>query len=168
MVHARLGESVRAIVDPACGTDATVSRQISRSTEMGSADDRAPALARSTARRTPWASVAQLLPAMRWRWRWFWRRRKTLARLRRVSHTRVGCLLERPPKHEPFFLVCRTYDISETMCAMVRGLAHNYPNCVGFSIGFQGGADMLMKVHRTARHLGLPMFLRCYRGSRDG
>lgn len=98
-----------------------------------------------------------------WRWHWFWHRRKTLGRVRLVNHTLASLGARKIPEYEPFFLICRTYDIPETMCKMIESLA-KYRNCVGFSIGAQGGAKMLMQVHRTARHNGLLMFIRNYRG----
>lgn len=60
----------------------------------------------------------------------------------------VDALYGRPFPEGPFVVSYRSYDIPNTMVAMIKSLPKN---CVACGMNLHGGRDMIEKVERAAR-----------------
>lgn len=76
-----------------------------------------------------------------------------------VNATRVFSFLDKTPENEKFFFIFRSYDIPNTIEAMLKGLPDN---CIGFSVNYRGGPEMIKRALRVARKRNMIMLITGY------
>lgn len=58
----------------------------------------------------------------------------------------------KPIPEVPYVADCRSFDVPNTICAMIRGLP---VNCVAVTLRPYGGAEMISRAEATARRRGI-------------